>query len=119
MKDDSLMKADKIMNALLEIGVPANLRGFSYIVYAEQLIMQNQAYMVGITKALYIDIAKAFATSPCSVESCIRTAIAHGWEVAPAETKMKIFGNSVKQGKGFPTNAHFIVMLYYYITDLQ
>lgn len=118
MKEDSFTKADKIMNALLEIGVPANLRGFSYIVYAEQLIMENQAYMVGITKALYIDIAKAFATSPCCVEHCIRTAIADGWKVTPAEIKVKIFGNSIRQGKAHPTNAHFIMMLYYYITNL-
>lgn len=111
--------ADKVMHALLEIGVPANLRGFLYIVYAEQLIMENQTYMVGITKALYIDIAKAFDTSPCCVERCIRTAIADGWKVTPAEIKMKIFGNSIRQGKEYPTNAHFIIMLYYYISDLQ
>lgn len=115
MNEDSLKKADKIMNALIELGVPADLRGFMYIVYAEQLIMQNQAYMVGITKALYIDIAKTFATTPCSVERCIRTAIADGWKVAPADVKMKIFGNSIRQGKEYPTNAQFILMLYYYI----
>ena len=117
MKDES-MKADKIMNALIEIGVPAHLRGFAYIAYAEQLIMQNQAYMFGVTKSLYIDIAKAFATSPCNVEHCIRTAIADGWKVTPIETKTKIFGNSIRQEKAHPTNAHFLMMLHYYI-DLQ
>lgn len=113
--EDSLKKTDKIMNALIELGVPANLRGFMYIVHAEQLMMQNQAYMVGITKALYIDIAKAFGTSPCNVDRCIRTAIVDGWNVAPADVKAKIFGNSIRHGKECPTNAHFILMLYYYI----
>ncbi len=112
----SLIKSDKIMNALLEIGIPANLRGFMYLVYAEQLILENQAYMIGITKALYLDIAKAFGTSPSGVERCIRTAIEHGWRVTPYDVKLKIFGNSII--KQYPTNAHFIIMLHYYI-DLQ
>ena len=110
------IKANKIMRTLIEVGIPPHLRGFSYIVYAEQLIMQNEMYMVGITKSLYIDIAKAFSTSPCNVEHGIRTAIADGWKVAPAEIKMKIFGNSVNTTKVRPTNAHFIMMLYYYMT---
>ena len=109
----------EIMNALMEIGIPANLRGFPYIVYAEQLIFADQNYMHGITKALYIDIAKHFMTTPSNVERCIRTAIVIGWKVAKPETKEKIFHNTIRQGKEFPTNAHFITMLYYYITDLQ
>ena len=107
------VKSDKIMNALLEIGIPANLRGFLYLVYAEQLILENEAYMIGITKALYLDIAKAFGTSPCGVERCIRTAIEHGWHLTPPEVKTKFFGNSIE--KQYPTNAQFIIMLHYYI----
>lgn len=109
-------KADKIMDILLELGIPANIRGFMYIAYAEQLILQNQSYMVGITKALYIDIASAFATSPGGVERCIRTAIADGWKVAPDDVKKKFFGNSIRLGKKVPTNAQFLLVLYYYLT---
>lgn len=109
------LKADKIMTTLLELGIPSHLRGFMYLVYAEQLILQNQAYMIGITKSLYIDVAKAFSTSPCNVEHCIRTAIADGWKVVPADIKIKFFGNSIRQGKSCPTNAQFLAMLYYYI----
>lgn len=110
------IRIDKITNALVEIGIPANLRGFTYIIKAEQLIAENQEYMIGITKALYIDIAKAFGTTPCSVERCIRTAISDGWKATPVDVKLKIFGNSMNTGKVHPTNAHFIVMLYYYIS---
>ena len=110
-----ITKGASIRNALLELGVPANIRGFMYIVYAEQLIQQNQEYMIGITKLLYRDIAKEFMTSPSAVERCIRTAIIDGWKVAPDEVKTKFFGNSIRQGKTVPTNGQFLVVLYHYI----
>ena len=109
-------KADKVMDALLELGIDAKNRGFMYIAYAEQLILQDRSYMGSITKALYIDIASAFATSPCGVERCIRTSIAGGWKVTPDDVKKKFFGNSIQLGKKVPTNAQFLLVLYYYIT---
>lgn len=106
-----------IRNLLLEIGVPTNLRGFPYLVYAETLIVENQDYMVGITKALYIDIAKQFHTSADSVERCIRHAIRVGWVAIKPETKDRIFKNSLRSNRTIPSNGQFITMLYYYLIE--
>jgi two-component system response regulator (stage 0 sporulation protein A) len=65
--------------------------------------------MDAITIRLYPEIAKRFNTSPSKAERCIRHAIDVGWIRGNRETQSKLFGYTVDESMGKPTNGEFIV----------
>lgn len=97
-----------ITNLLLELGIPTNLLGFSYIVYIVKLALKNPDFNYRVSKDLYIEVAQHFGTSQCCVERCIRHAIMTGWVYGNPERKEQIFKNSINPKKGVPTNSQFI-----------
>ena len=105
----------EIQEVLLELGVPANLMGFSYIAYAEELVFQNEEYMHQMTNWLYVDIAKHYHTKARCVERCMRNAIIVAWTNCSAEWKATVFKNSVS--KSIPTNSQFIARMYFYLVE--
>lgn len=64
----------KIENALLELGVTPNLKGFDYICRAVEIISTSKE-RTKIVDGLYADIAKEFGTTKTRVERGIRHAI--------------------------------------------
>ena len=64
-----------IQKLLMQIGIPANLLGFSYIVTALELIALNPEYLNNITKGLYADVSEKCSSTPVRVERNIRHAI--------------------------------------------
>ena len=63
-----------------------------------------------VTKVLYPEVAKRFATTPSRVERAIRHAIEVAWDRGDLETLQKFFGYTVSNTKGKPTNSEFIAM---------
>lgn len=108
-----------IRTLLLEIGIPANLLGFTYIVYAVNLALTDSEYALCMSKQLYIEVAKHYSTSQASVERCMRHAIATGMEYGSSDLVGKIFKNSINPKKGVPTNSQFVSSLCMYITQQQ
>lgn len=104
---------------LLEIGIPANFLGFTYIVYAVQLVLDIGDCNYRMTKQLYIEVAQHFGTSQQGVERCMRNAIATGMEYGCHELIEQIFKNSINPKKGVPTNSQFITSLCLYIERQQ
>lgn len=104
-----------IQELLLEIGIPANVLGFTYIVYAVHLVLVNNDRNYRMIKQLYIETAQHFNTSLQSVERCMRTAIATGIENGRSDLVEQIFKNSINPKKGVPTNSQFITSLCLYI----
>ena len=113
------VESTPIHNILLGIGVPPNLLGYSYILYALQLILLQPDYMHAITKELYEDIARKYCTSSTRVERNIRTAIQTTWLYGNVEMINRLFQNSVRLDKGYPTNSMFLARLYYYISNTE
>lgn len=64
---------NKAMNALLEMGMPANVKGFQYITDAMVLFEEDKAWRLKIT-ALYYKIAEMNGVTPSGVERAIRHA---------------------------------------------
>lgn len=64
-----------------------------------------------ITKQLYPDIAKKFNTTPSRVERAIRHAIEVAWNRGKIETINSLFGYTVAEDKGKPTNSEFIAIV--------
>lgn len=65
------MNRNRVEDALFDMGVPANHRGFDYIVDAMEVI-EKEGCTVSATNVLYPAIAKKNKTTPSKVERAIR-----------------------------------------------
>ena len=106
-----------IQKLLMQIGIPANMLGFSYIVTALELIALKPDYLNNITKGLYVEIAKKCSSTSTRVERNIRHAIEIGFLKGNLEVIEKIFHASVYANKGAPTNSNFLSTVYYYMVN--
>ena len=64
-----------------------------------------------ITKILYPGIAKKYQTTPSRVERAIRHAIEVAWIRGKMDTIDELFGYTIHNGKGKPTNSEFIALI--------
>lgn len=100
-----------ITNIIHEIGVPAHIKGYQYLREAITMVVNNIELLSGITKELYPGVAVRFNTTPSRVERAIRHAIEVAWSRGRVDTINKLFGYTVHDEKGKPTNGEFIAMI--------
>lgn len=96
---------------MLDMGVPAHLKGYRYVRSAVLLAEEDMKVVGSVTKLLYPEIAKQYNTTDCKVERAIRNAIEISWERGNKETFERLFGYCVKSGKGRPTNSEYIAAI--------
>jgi len=101
----------EITNIIHEIGVPAHIKGYLYLREAIGMVVENMEYLSAVTKELYPNIAEKFNTTPSRVERAIRHAIEVAWSRGKIDTINRLFGYTVHNGKGKPTNSEFIAMV--------
>lgn len=99
----------KVRSVLLSLGIHTTLKGFHYLLYALELCMQNEEYLLLVYKWLCLDVATHFHTKPNNVEHCIRTAIAHCWSKGNRRLLMQIAGYHMEKP---PSTGEFIDILY-------
>ena len=108
-KKNDIESKKRVTELMLELGMPAHLRGYHYLREAVLLSMDDMELVGSITKLLYPEIAKAFQTTNIKVERAIRSIIEISWERGNEEVFEKIFGYSKRCGKTRPTNSEFIL----------
>lgn len=101
----------EITNLIHDIGVPAHIKGYQYLRDAITIVVNNMEIINQITKTLYPTIAANYGTTPSRVERAIRHAIELAWSRGQVETMDAIFGYTINNLKGKPTNSEFIAML--------
>lgn len=106
---------EEIISYLKVLGIPSNLKGYKYILFAVQLGLSDTSYMENLTQKLYPDIANKFGTSPQKVERSIRHAIEKSWSVTSQNRKREIFGEAYCFDAK-PTNGHFLSTL---VTEIK
>lgn len=101
---------NRTVNALLSMGMPADIKGFGYIVEA-MILFEEEDWREGKTTALYYGIAKRKKTTPPRVERAIRHAFG----------EMLKNGNKKEIEKYFsfckPTNGNLLHVLYLRLTQ--
>lgn len=103
---------DSTITAIIkEIGVPAHIKGYSYLREAIQMVFEDIELLGSVTKILYPEIAKKFNTTPSRVERAIRHAIEVAWNRGNYESISSMFGYTVHHLKSKPTNSEFIAMI--------
>ena len=75
------------------------------------MVVDDVDLLGAITKELYPAIAVKYNTTPSRVERAIRHAIEVAWNRGRVETIDDIFGYTIDQNKGKPTNSEFIAMV--------
>lgn len=100
-----------VTNMIHEIGVPAHIKGYQYLRDAISMSVEDMEMLNSITKVLYPTIAKKYQTTPSRVERAIRHAIEVAWSRGKMDTIDELFGYTVNNGKGKPTNSEFIALI--------
>ena len=104
------LEAD-VTNIIHEIGVPAHIKGYQYLREAIIMSVNDIEMLNSITKILYPTIAKKYQTTPSRVERAIRHAIEVAWSRGKMDTIDELFGYTINNGKGKPTNSEFIALI--------
>lgn len=100
-----------VTNIIHEIGVPAHIKGYQYLRDAIMMSVNDSEMLNSITKLLYPSIAKQHKTTPSRVERAIRHAIEVAWSRGKMDTIDDLFGYTVSNGKGKPTNSEFVALI--------
>lgn len=90
-----------------------------YILYAIELVEEDQSCLNHITKTVYVDVAEKYHTSVYNVERGIRNAIEGIWrdKAKHEQLLLEIFGEANMHYR--PTNTEFLSCLYKYISEQQ
>ena len=111
-KEEKIRDLEKdVTDMIHEIGVPAHIKGYQYLREAIMMSVEDSEMLGSVTKILYPTIAKKFQTTPSRVERAIRHAIEVAWSRGKMETLDALFGYTVSNGKGKPTNSEFIALI--------
>ena len=102
---------ERIENLFVSVGIPAHIKGYQYLREAIIMSVNNMDMLNSITKILYPSIAKKFQTTPSRVERAIRHAIEVAWSRGKMDTLDDLFGYTISNGKGKPTNSEFIALI--------
>ena len=85
-----------ITGIMLDIGVPAHLKGYHYLRDAIMISGKDMETVSSVTKLLYPAVAKHFKTTDQKVERAIRNAIEVSWLRGNVQIFEELFGYSVQ-----------------------
>ena len=102
---------DQVTHMIHEIGIPAHIKGYHYQRDAIMMAVDDMDVLNAITKILYPTVAKKHQTTSSRVERAIRHAIEVAWSRGKIDILDKLFGYTVSNGKGKPTNSEFIALV--------
>lgn len=101
----------RVTDMIHEIGIPAHIKGYHYLRDAIIMAVDDMDVLNAITKVLYPTIAKNHKTTASRVERAIRHAIEVAWSRGKLDTLDDLFGYTVSNGKGKPTNSEFVALI--------
>lgn len=100
-----------ITQVMLDMGIPAHLKGYHYLREAILISEQDMNTLTSVTKLLYPSIAKRYHTTETKVERAIRNAIEVSWKRGNMQAFRQMFGYSFLTGQHRPTNSEYIYQL--------
>lgn len=112
MKDGPRLRALKRTTYLLLCaGFQPRQIGYRYLREAVWISYKEPEMLKSVTKCLYPEVAKRFATTDKQVERAIRNAIETAWLNGNCETLVLIFGDLFVDRNTRPTNSKVIKIL--------
>lgn len=105
----------QISRFMLELGIPAHLRGYQFLRSAVLMCVQDMELVGSVTKLLYPDLARMYGTTPQKIERAIRNAIEVSWERGNSDIFEELFGYRNTSEYSRPTNSEYIATVADYI----
>ena len=103
----------EVSNLLLMLGVPTNLRGYSYL--RDAILAEIRQPGQQMTKALYPDVGKPYGASGVQVERSIRDAVGKAWLRRNDAQWAQYFPLDAGGQIAKPSNAVFICTLAHHV----
>ena len=100
-----------IANTLHDVGIPANIKGYSYLMDALELAVANPEAAFSMTQSIYAPIAQQHGVKPEQVSRAIKRAIDIAWDRGDLDTLQSYFGYTVSNTRGMPTNGEFVAII--------
>ena len=100
-----------IANTLHDVGIPANIKGYSYLIDALELAIANPEAAFSMTQSIYVPIALQHGVQPEQVSRAIKRAIDIAWDRGDLDTLQSYFGYTVSNTRGMPTNGEFVAII--------
>lgn len=110
-EDEEMNLETRVTDMIHEIGIPAHIKGYHYLRDAIMMAVEDMDVLNAVTKVLYPTVAKRHQTTASRVERAIRHAIEVAWSRGKLDTLDELFGYTVSNGKGKPTNSEFIALI--------
>ena len=70
----------EIQYLVRSLGIGGNYQGYRYLTYAIYLCLEDENYLLSVSKLLYPEIAQTFQTTAYSVERNLQTVVTVCWE---------------------------------------
>ena len=119
MIQDNIVSRQELEQAIsgfmLELGIPAHLRGYQYLRSAVEMCAKDMELVGSVTKLLYPDLAKLYKTTDQKIERAIRNAIEVSWERGNSALFEQLFGYCNSNEYSRPTNSEYIAAVADYI----
>ena len=118
IQEDNMSKQEleqAISGFMLELGIPAHLRGYQYLRSAVEMCAKDMELVGSVTKLLYPDLAKLYKTTDQKIERAIRNAIEVSWERGNSALFEQLFGYCNSNEYSRPTNSEYIAAVADYI----
>lgn len=101
----------QIKSLLDKLGLPSKLKGYNYLVYAVNMVIQDLSVINSISKTIYSRIAQEYKTTFSRVERSIRNAIEIVWTRGDLDYLAEQFGCKMDCDQNRPSNSEFIMMI--------
>lgn len=102
---------NQITNIIHKMGVPAHIKGYTFIREAIKMVVDDTTLLSAVTKELYPTIAEKYNTTPSRVERAIRHAIEVAWGRGDVAIIEQFFSHTLNSSKSKPTNSEFIAVI--------
>ncbi len=100
-----------VTDIIHQIGIPAHIKGYHYLRTAIILSINDEEMINCVTKLLYPTVAQRYNTTSSRVERAIRHAIEIAWDRGDVDVLNSIFGYTVHNLRGKPTNSEFVALV--------
>jgi two-component system response regulator (stage 0 sporulation protein A) len=97
-----------ISKTMIGLGIPAHLKGYRYLRTSVLMAAKDMNVVGSVTKLLYPEVAKIYATTDSKVERAIRNAIEISWQRGNIYLYEELFGYSNSGECTRPTNSEYI-----------
>lgn len=102
------MQEQRIQRLVRSLGIGATYRGYRYLNYGLRLCIEDENYLLSVSKLLYPQIAKKYQATSSSVERDLRTVINVCWEKGDRKLLQTI---ALRPLPSRPTSSEFLDIL--------